>query len=348
MPWFLKAAAAAGFVVLLWFLADWGRAAAAVAAAAPEPLAWALAVSVLGVLLSAEKWRGLLRRDGVPLSLGAAARLYWVGMFFSNFLPTSVGGDAARLLLTPAPGRRAEVAGSIVAERVTGLVVMLALCALGLALRPGHFEGVGGHRLLSAGVLAMGLAALALLLAPGLITRVLEAPATRRLPPLLAERPLGWARKLAAAVADQARDPAAIARALLLSVPFYGTIILTQHLVLRAVGAEVPLVEVALVAAVVPLLSLLPLAPNGLGVAEAAFVLLYAQLGVSPELGLAAALLRRLVDLANSGIGGLLWLGWRGTRRLDAPPPSGTRPRPRSRARRSRSALWSGGPSRPT
>jgi uncharacterized membrane protein YbhN (UPF0104 family) len=76
----------------------------------PAPLAAAFAVSVVGVLISAEKWRGLLRRAGVRLSLAASARLYWIGMFVSNFLPTSVGGDAARLALTPAPEGRAAVA----------------------------------------------------------------------------------------------------------------------------------------------------------------------------------------------------------------------------------------------
>jgi hypothetical protein len=47
---------------------------------------------------------------------------------------------------------------------------------------------------------------------------------------------------------------------------------------------------------------------NGLGVAEGVFVLLYVQLGVDPETALAAAVLRRVVDLANSGLGGLFWL----------------------------------------
>ena len=49
---------------------------------------------------------------------------------------------------------------------------------------------------------------------------------------------------------------------------------------------------------------------NGLFLAEGAFVLVYASVGVAPETALAAAILRRLVDLANSGFGGLLWLAW--------------------------------------
>jgi len=107
------------------------------------------------------------------------------------------------------------------------------------------------------------------------------------------------------------RDAAGLGRALAVSLPFYGTVILAQYLVLEAVGADLPLLEVVLLAPLVPLLSLLPLSLNGLGLAEAVFVLLYGSAGVPPETALAAAALRRLVDLANSGLGGLLWLVFR-------------------------------------
>ena len=123
-----KALVAALLAAALCLSVDLDEAAAALARARPLPLATALAASALGVLVSAEKWRGLLCHAGVGLTLAACARLYWVGMFASNLLPTSVGGDAVRLLLTPAPGRRAAVAGSILVERLTGFLVLLGLC----------------------------------------------------------------------------------------------------------------------------------------------------------------------------------------------------------------------------
>jgi len=113
-----------------------------------------------------------------------------------------------------------------------------------------------------------------------------------------------------------------------LSACFYGTIILAQHAVFRAVGVSVPLLEVALVAAVVPLLTLLPLSLNGLGMAESVFVLLYVQLGVDPEVALAAAVLRRLVDLANSSLGELFWLARPEDPRKNEEPEHLTAPEP--------------------
>ena len=93
-----------------------------------------------------------------------------------------------------------------------------------------------------------------------------------------------------------------------------------QVLVLTAVGAELALAEVALIAPVVQLIGLLPLAPNGLGLVEGAFVLFYVQAGVPAELALAAALLRRLLGFAVSLVGGPLWLARAKAGARDCPP----------------------------
>jgi glycosyltransferase 2 family protein len=58
----------------------------------------------------------------------------------------------------------------------------------------------------------------------------------------------------------------------------------------------------------VVLASALPVSINGLGITESAFVLLYAQVGLAPEVALAAAVLRRLVVVSMSLVGAVLWL----------------------------------------
>src|SRR4051812_46136024 len=255
-------------------------------------------------------------------------------MFFSNFLPTSVGGDAVRLALTPSPDRQAQVAGSILVERLTGFIVMLALCALGLALRPpGPARGLPW--LLPVVLLGLAVLASALLLAPAPLVRLLTWLDPRV--PAAARWPLAAARKVAAATAAHARDMRALVPALLMSLPFYGTIILAQWLVLRAVGAGPRLGEVALAAPLVQLLGLVPLTPNGLGVVEAGFVLLYTGLGVPADAATAGAVLRRLVDLANSALGAPAWL--RLGRKAAGPLPRSPRMSP-SCSRSAPKQLW--------
>jgi uncharacterized protein (TIRG00374 family) len=136
--------------------------------------------------------------------------------------------------------------------------------------------------------------------------------------PHVLRRPIHVAEHLARTIAGQVRNRGAIMRALALSVPFYATVVLAQYCCLRAVGGRVPLEYALLFGASIQLMAVLPISINGLGVSEGAFVALYAALGMPPSTAFAAAIMRRLVDLANSAIGGLLWLT--DHRAAEAPP----------------------------
>jgi glycosyltransferase 2 family protein len=303
-----KLAGAAVLSLVLWLSLDWGAAAAVLAHADPVLVWAALAASALNVLISAHKWQLLLRRARVSLAYGVAAQLYWIGAFFSNFLPTGVGGDAARLMLTPAQGRLGTVAGTILVERLTGLLMLLQLSVLGLVFLPLELgDGSIGRLLTAAALVLIGIVA-TVLLAPGMFVAAIDRFA-RVLPPAF-RAPLGAAQRIADQIMGPAGDRLAVAVAVLYSLPFYAAVILAQYLTLRAVGAPVGLFEVILGAPLVCAVTLLPVTVNGLFLAEGAFVLIYASVGVAPETALAAAILRRLVDLANSGFGGLLWVAW--------------------------------------
>ncbi|MGE3290923.1 MAG: lysylphosphatidylglycerol synthase transmembrane domain-containing protein [Geminicoccaceae bacterium] len=304
-----KLAVAGGLLGVLVYLMDWREVAMAIRRA---DLGWvmaALLVSMAGSAVSAEKWRGLLNASQIRISFGLAARLYWIGSFFSNFLPSSIGGDAVRLMLTPAPGRLNHVAGSILLERVTGLVVLLAITCLGLAVAPWTAPRLAAGHLLLPLVGGLALASTAVLLLPRRAAAFLAL--VRSHVPRFLRRPVRIAERLAWTVARQTRDRGAILRALVLSVPFYATVVLAQYFCLRAVGADIPLLYALLFGAGIQLLAVLPVSINGLGVSEGAFVALYATFGVTVWAALAAALVRRLVDLANSALGGLLWLAYR-------------------------------------
>ncbi len=314
MPALAKLVLGVCMLALLGYLVDWGAVAAVLRRADLVWVAGAFVVSVLGVLLSAEKWNGLLRDNRIWLRFQTATQLYWIGMFFSNFLPTSVGGDVMRLVMTPSGGRTERVAGTIVIERLTGFLVMLVFSAAGLLFGPLSSAQPAPVIIMLAAVVALLGAVAAVLLAPTALLKLLPS-VTERLPsmmhgrlPRFFRRLLRKAQRIIITVARQTRRGHALRRALVLSVPFYFTIFIAQYCVLHAVGAQVRLSDVILVGGLVPLLSLVPISLNGIGLAEGVFVAVYGVVGVLPDAALAAALLRRLVDLLNSALGGLLWL----------------------------------------
>ena len=92
------------------------------------------------------------------------------------------------------------------------------------------------------------------------------------------------------------------------SLVFYASLVIFQYLTFASLGIDIPFKEVILIAPIIPLISLLPISLNGIGIAEGAFVIMYTQLGVSPEEALAAALLRRILLLLFSLFGGIFIL----------------------------------------
>ncbi|MGD9511643.1 MAG: lysylphosphatidylglycerol synthase transmembrane domain-containing protein, partial [Geminicoccaceae bacterium] len=131
----------------------------------------------------------------------------------------------------------------------------------------------------------------------------------RTLPRLL-RRPFARVHRLTAGLFGPGSDPRSVTQALVWSVPFYGAMMLAQYFMLRAVGADPGALSVILGAPLISLVSMTPVTINGLFLAEGAFVLVYASAGVPAEVALAAAIVRRLVDLANSGLGSGMWLAW--------------------------------------
>src|SRR5436190_1498804 len=56
----------------------------------------ALILSVASVVSKAWRWGIVMRWRGIHLSSGYLLFSYFIGMFFNNFLPSGLGGDAVR------------------------------------------------------------------------------------------------------------------------------------------------------------------------------------------------------------------------------------------------------------
>ena len=313
-PWIRFTVGVVLLVVLGW-LVDWRRTADILLQSDLWFVALAVAVSVLAIVVSTLKWARLIRIACGHVNFRSLLRAYWIGTFFNNYLPSSVGGDVARILVLAPVAPTAPTAASVVVERLTGVVAMAMLSAGCLLLEPP--EPV--HVAVALWLLVIAILGGSLLIWAGggrllaICTRM-AARSARSVARLFAR-----ITRVANAVAGYRRTPGELAAAFLWSLVFYSTLALFQFTLLRAVGSTIGLTEAALVAPLIPLISLLPITANGLGIAEGAFVLFYTQMGVAPDQAFAAALLRRLLTVATAVPGGLLWLGSGSIRRAGRP-----------------------------
>ena len=86
----------------------------------------ALVFSVLSVASKARRWGIVLRSRGIVVSDRYLLFSYFVSMFFNNFLPSAVGGDAVRAIESArSSGRTTESVSAVILERGTGMVTVL-------------------------------------------------------------------------------------------------------------------------------------------------------------------------------------------------------------------------------
>jgi len=200
-------------------------------------------------------------------------------------VPGLVGGDAARALyLGRRHDRLGEAIASVVADRGIGLIALFwfaAACALTLHAveLPPSFLHV---------TVTIGAVALAGWLTSPLLAR-------------LAGRLGGRLARLIAPFLPYLKRPIAIIPAILLSIILQASLAVCQYLLARGLGLETSLAAFMLCVPIANVFASLPITLNGLGVREAAYLVLFSRAGLTKPDTIALGLLW----FASTMIGGL-------------------------------------------
>ncbi len=101
-----------------------------------------VAIMVLTVPALAARWGWLLRAQGIEEGLAWRTRAYFVAYTAGQVLPTSLGGDAVRIVETARRhgGRTAVATGTVVLERGLGGAATVLLGAIAFVLSIGRFD----------------------------------------------------------------------------------------------------------------------------------------------------------------------------------------------------------------
>lgn len=86
------------------------------------------ALGLFGIGISAWKWACVLKHLGIAFSFAQALRLFWIGVFFNNFLPGRTGGDVIRAYGLAQHAQNAfSAAVSVVIDRGLNLIALVAI-----------------------------------------------------------------------------------------------------------------------------------------------------------------------------------------------------------------------------
>jgi uncharacterized protein (TIRG00374 family) len=233
------------------------------------------------VVLRAFRWLLLIRGLNTQVSFGRLVELYYVGSFFNVFLPSGFGGDVVRILEVSRDVPSEVATGTVIVDRLTGLMMLFALALLALPFRP---EGFPQTLLLIIIIICVGGLIAGFTLLEGSFLRTLN----RWLPRRLLNIGGGFMLKVTRSVNECGWR--AIAGAMIVSVLFNLLQIAWWKTTSLALGLDVSFGYLLLV---VPILSLAMLLPSigGLGVREFLAPALFAGAGLSPEQAIALTLL---------------------------------------------------------
>jgi uncharacterized protein (TIRG00374 family) len=264
----------------------------------------------LTVIPMAERWRRLLASQGMREHLPWLTRAYFVSYTAGQILPTSIGGDAVRILETSRrhPARLGAISAIVLLERALGGAATVLLGAFGFLLAIGRYD-VDAYLWIE-GVFVFGTILLAVLL----FSRSAR-PLLRLTAPLLRavrlERPVR-------AVYDGVhafRDRTGLLIGLFaFTVAIQAVRVLAIWATCRAVGIELSPRIYYVMGPLFFLVLLIPFTLNGFAVREAFFVSFLGGVGVGADQAFAAGFLFFLVTVVMAVPGGLilLWEGLRG------------------------------------
>jgi uncharacterized protein (TIRG00374 family) len=299
---FLRWAVSLGALTWLAARVDWPHVAATVRGVEWGWWLAAFAVFLATQLTSGLRWQWLARPLGFGQGFRRFTQIYFVGMFFNLFLPTSVGGDAVRAVyLNAGSGRGVAAALTVFVDRLSGLLVLLLLACLAslvspVPLRPEMLATVWA----AAGCALVGIAAVPVV--SSALARMESAGGGR----FLAKLGRGCGR-LREALALYRGRPRLVAATLGLSLVVQVANVALVALVGRSIGVAVPLVYYGVAVPMVTLLTLLP-SINGMGVREAGTALFLAAAGVPEEVAVTLSFLWFGVQAAASLVGAVVYL----------------------------------------
>ncbi len=301
---FVKIFLAAALILWITHGVDLTRVLALIAQASVPLLVLAFSLFFVGYLITAFRWRTLIRAQGGDAPIGYLVQSFMVALFFNNFLPSTIGGDVVRMYDAWRLGNtRTGAVAVVIVDRFLGVTALLAFALIALTVDPvtaDRIPGVSIWASLAIGGLAM--ACWAILVIP--VDRVERLAAGQS---SIAQTGLQLIAKLLASFQLYRQARRAIGKAFGLSVLLQLNVVIHFALVAKALGMHVPIEAMFLVIPIAVFVMMVPVSINAIGVRETVFVFLLAAYGVSDVEALAFAWTVYGFSLTQGILGGILF-----------------------------------------
>jgi len=262
----------------------------------------AFLLTFAAIYLMSLRWKILLKGYGLRLSLSRLYGFYLVGLFFNNFLPTSIGGDVVRIykVVNEIEDRSVGFA-SVIIERIMGIAATLFMAIIALFLISQEFKS---PRLLYTSISLFVLISLFFLVIIRnrpfmLLLRFFDKFTIFKIGEKL--------NKLLEAIHYFKDRRRILAYVFIFSLMSQSAIVFMNYMLARAFDVDVSLSMLFMVIPVSFVLTMLP-SINGLGVRDLGFVSLLGRVGISKAGALSLSFMNLLIPMTISIWGAVLFV----------------------------------------
>lgn len=264
----------------------------------PVWIGLAFVLALIQVMIAAARWRDIATTCGTTMPIGTANRFGFIGAFFNQTLPSSIGGDGVRLWLLRRHGASWQTATySVLVDRAVGVIVLAAIVIISLPW---------SYRMIVNDHARIGLVILDVIALTGGLAFL-----------LLGRLPFPWLKTwwpvrhihACSEIANMVmfrRDVGP--KVLLLSLLNHLISIIIAWSAARAIGSTASLMDMSLLIPPVILIMMVPISIAGWGLREQSMQAAFVYSGLSGADGVTISILFGGVYFMTGAIGGLVWL----------------------------------------
>jgi len=262
-----------------------------------------LIISVIMNVISCLKWQIFLRARGTDISIWSLMVYYYIGYFFNNLLPGSVGGDVARMyLLGKNLSDNTKSISTVFLERYTGGIALIILTIVAALLN---------NRLASRSLFFFPISVMGLVLIGSLIFFSNERIKNFIFDPLNYKFLLKLKNKFDGfyqSIYYFRNQWKILAYSMFYSFLFHFMTIINTLVCCWAINISPNVFDLAVTVPMILFVSMIPITVGSIGLMEGAFVFFFLQIGISSADAVSVALILRAKAIIMGLVGGLFYL----------------------------------------
>ncbi len=249
------------------------------------------------------RWEMLLKAVKIHLSLKRIIISFAAGIFFSLFLPSTIGGDLVRSVdLATHTKRPREVVATVLLDRLSGYIGLVVLALLGLLF---------GWRLIQDKSVIFAVAIITAILITILlvlfnkflyskVNQLLHSPTAGKLREAI--------KNLHQEMHYFRHHKKVIVHNLIFSILIQAIAPLTFFLIARSIGVKINIIYFFIFLPIISAITLLPISIGGLGLRDATTIFFFAKAGIAKDMAFAMSLLNFFFILICGALGGLIYV----------------------------------------